>query len=198
MTEQLFEKYFTKHSKDKDYDSIRAGGRASKEYPNKEDGTWWLKHGPLMVDRWVDWRSNSGWEIWRTPEGEPAIELGLMVDMADVPVKMGIDRVMVTPEGDLVVLDIKSGARTPQSDLQLAFYAAGLDLAFGIRPKFGTYWMARTGITSSFIDLDVMPTHKIIDMVKMFDTTRRQGLFTPNFKHCTLCPFTAVCEWRKP
>lgn len=198
MTEQLFEKYFTKYSEGKNPDEIRAGGRASKEYPNKEDGLWWLKHGPLMVDRWIDWRSNSGWEIWRTPEGEPAIELGLMVDMAGVPVKMGIDRVMVTPEGEMVVLDIKSGSRTPQSDLQLAFYAAGLDLAFGIRPSYGTYWMARTGITSSFIDLDSMPTNKIVDMVQMFETTRRAGLFLPNFKHCTLCPFTQVCEWRKP
>ena len=198
MTSNLFEKYFTKYAEGHKPEDIRAGGRATKEYPNKEDGTWWLKHGPLMVDRWVDWRSNSGWQIWNTPDGIPAIELGMMVEMAGVPVKMSIDRVMVTPEGELVVLDIKSGSRTPQSDLQLAFYAAGLDLAYGIRPKFGTYWMARTGIASSFIDLDVMPTYKIVDMVRMFDSTRRQGLFIPNFKHCTICPFTAVCEWRKP
>jgi putative RecB family exonuclease len=198
MTAQLFEKYFSMHAEGHKPEDIRAGGRATKEYPNKEDASWWLKHGPAMVDRWIDWRSNSGWHIWTTPDGQPAIELSLMPEMAGVPVKMGIDRVMVTPDGELVVLDIKSGARTPQSDLQLAFYAAGLELAYGIRPSYGTYWMARTGITSSFIDLNAMPTHKIVDMVKMFDTTRRLGLFTPNFKHCTLCPFTAICEWRKP
>lgn len=198
MTSNLFEKYFTKYSEGKNPDEIRAGGRATKEYPNKEDGAWWLHHGPLMVDRWVDWRNNSGWQIWTTPDGTPAIELGMTVDMAGVPVKMSIDRVMVTPAGEMIILDLKTGSRTPQSDLQLAFYAAGLDLAYGIRPSYGTYWMARTGITSSFVDLDIMPTYKITDMVRMFDTTRRQGLFIPNFKHCTICPFTAVCEWRKP
>lgn len=198
MTEQLFEKYFSKFSEGHKPEDIRAGGRATKEYPNKEDAGWWLKHGPEMVSRWIDWRSNSGWKIWVTPDGKPAIELDLLVDMAGVPVKMGIDRVMVTPEGELVILDIKTGSRTPQSDLQLAFYAAGLDLAYGIRPSYGTYWMARTGITSSTVDLNSMPTEKITTMVKMFDETRRRGLFIPNFKHCTLCTFTAVCEWRKP
>ena len=198
MTNNLFEKYYTSNLGDKDISTIRAGGRSTKEFPNKEDQGWWLQHGPPMVDRWIEWRSNSGWDFWVTPDGQPAIELGLMVDMADVPVKMGIDRVMVTPEGKIVVLDLKSGSRTPQSDLQLAFYAAGLDLVYGIRPSHGTYWMARTGMTGSMISLDSMPTHKIVDMVKMFDTTRRAGLFLPNFKHCTLCSFQAVCEWRKP
>lgn len=197
MTEQLFEKYFTKYSEGLNPEEIRAGGRATKEYPNKEDGIWWAKHGPLMVDRWIDWRTNSGWQIWRAPDGQPAIELTMMPEMAGVPVKMSIDRIMVTPEGELVVLDIKSGARTPQSDLQLAFYAAGLDLTYGVRPRYGTYWMARTGITSTFIDLDIMPTGKIVDMVQMFDATRRAGLFIPNFKHCTICPFVPICEWRK-
>lgn len=198
MIKALFEKHFYKQLEGKDIASMRAGGRATKAYPNKEDQGWWLEHGPDMLQRWVDWRSNCDWTIWVTPDGIPAIELMLMVDMDGVPVKMSIDRVMVTPTGELVVLDLKTGSRTPQSDLQLAFYAAGIDLTYGIRPSLGTYWMARTGITSSPIDLTSMPTNKILNMVKMFDTTRRQGLFIPNFKHCTLCTFTQICEWRKP
>lgn len=172
----------------------KASGRATKKYPNKEDDKWWAENGPQQLESWVQFRKND-WQIYSI-NGQPAIELNLMVNMDGVPVKMAIDRLMVTPEGELIVLDIKSGRTTPEW-LQLAFYAAGLDLVFGLRPKWGTYWMARTGVTTEMVDLDKYPTEVIVDFVKKFDTARKEGIFLPNLSHCSRCGFNNQCKWKE-
>jgi hypothetical protein len=48
----------------------RAGGRATKQYPNKEDESWWMSEGPTMVHNYYNWRlGNPNLDIWRTPQG---------------------------------------------------------------------------------------------------------------------------------
>jgi RecB family exonuclease len=173
----------------------RSAGRATKEYPDKENEKWWIQHGRLMLDSWVSFRTGeNGWTVWTTPEGIPAIELNLSPTIAGVPVQMGIDRIMVTPEGEMVIVDIKTGRYTP-NPLQLAFYAAGIELTFGIRPQYGTYWMARSGTTSPLVSLDFYSTDKIEELVAGFDKARRNELLLPNFSHCKMCGFTTQCKW---
>lgn len=176
----------------------KVSGRATKENPDKENGTWWFLNGREMLDSWVKFRTGAlGWKIWETPTGQPAIEIGLNPTVGDIPVQMGIDRVMVTPAGELVILDLKTGQRTPSSDLQLAFYAWGMSKTFGIRPQYGTYWMARQGITSPLIELDFYTDEMIEDIVTQFDKARRSEVFLPNYSHCKMCGFTQVCKWNK-
>lgn len=175
----------------------KAAGRVSKANPNKEDGVWWTTNGSAMVDSWITWRTGSSkWKIWDI-DGTPAIELSLQPIWNDVPVQMHIDRVMITPDGELVVLDIKTGSRTPSSDLQLAFYAAGMEEILGVRPQYGAYWMARTGGIGELIDLDKTPKSAIIDIVTKFDTARKQEIFLPNFSHCVMCSVVKDCKWKQ-
>ena len=175
----------------------KAAGRATKANPNKEDGNWWTQAGSDMVDSWIAWRNGSHpWVLWEPTPGQPAIELGLTPIWNDVPVQMHIDRVMVNPDGELVVLDIKTGARTPSSDMQLAFYAAGIEEIFGIRPRYGAYWMGRSGAVNELIDLDHLPKEAIIDIVTKFDSARKQELFLPNFSHCVMCSVVDKCKWK--
>lgn len=176
----------------------RAGGRVTKANPNKEDETWWKFEGRNMLDRWVTWRTGAhGWKLWSTPEGIPAVELGFSPVLGGVTVQMHIDRVMVTPDSELVILDLKTGQRTPSSDLQLAFYAVGMEKMLGIRPKYGTYWMARDGMTSPLVDLDFYKTEMIEEMVSDFDKARQAHLFIPNFNNCKMCDLTEQCKWYK-
>jgi hypothetical protein len=176
--------------------SWRAGGRATKEYPNKEDESWWLPNGAEMLKRWAAFREKSGWQLWVTPEGIPAIELGINISLSDVPIKMALDRVMVTPEGELCVLDLKTGSRTPSSDFQLGMYAVGMEVTFGIRPSVGVYWMARDGVTSAMVDLSKWTVERITEIVKQFDTARKKGIFIPNFDHCKMCNITEHCKYQ--
>jgi len=126
-------------------------GRASAEYGGKQNVKWWMDNGPGMVQNWIDWRAANQWAIWETPEGQPAIELELNIVLpGDIPVKMFLDRVMVTPAGQLCVVDIKSG-RTPDTAEQLGLYATALELTYGpmYRPMWGYFWDARKGQHSS-------------------------------------------------
>lgn len=174
----------------------RAAGRATKANPNKEDGVWWQANGSKMVDNWIAFRNGAnGWTMFEH-NGIPAIELAVNPVWNDVPVQMHIDRVMVNPDGELVVLDIKTGARTPSSEMQLAFYAAGMEEVLGIRPRWGAYWMAREGIVSEMIDLDKFPKSYVVDIVTKFDTARKSGIFIPNFSHCVMCNIKDKCKWK--
>lgn len=178
--------------------SWRAGGRATKDYPDKENGDWWAKHGVGMVQNWIDWRDQDhhGLSLWVTPQGIPAIELGLNIELQGVPVKMALDRVMVNPMDELIVVDLKTGKNTPSSSFQLGMYAVGMELTFGVRPKYGTYWAAREGITTELIDLEQWTVERVESIVKMFDNARRAGIFVPNFDHCKMCNFTNVCKYQ--
>lgn len=175
----------------------KAGGRASKAYPNKEDIRWWHDNGPAMVEKWIAWRG-SGFQLWH-PEGyeKPAIELAIDVPAEDFLLRMIIDRVFVNTSGELFVLDIKTGSRTPTSDLQLALYAAGIERMFGVRPSLGAYWMARDGVTSPMVDLDYLPTEKIMSLVSSFDKMRKAGIFLPNLANCHYCSVSQHCDWSK-
>lgn len=127
---------------------IAAGGRKTTQWPDKENERFWLANGPGMVAAWIQWRTlmfNRGWQFYELPDGKPAIEVPVEVEFDDVLVKGYIDRVMVTENGEAIVVDIKSGSRVPASTLQLGIYALGMARNFGVTPAIGGYWMARKG-----------------------------------------------------
>lgn len=117
-------------------------GRASAAYGGKRNLDWWMDNGPGMVQAWIDWRESSGWHLWELPDGSPAVEVELLIELpGGKPIKMFIDRVMVTPAGQIVVLDIKTG-RIPETAEQLGLYAYGLAQEYGPenRPTWGYFW----------------------------------------------------------
>ncbi len=178
-------------------DGWRAGGRATKAFPNKENDDWWLANGPSLVQNWIDWRKGSGWSIFEI-DGRPAIELGFDFEVGgEFAIKMFIDRLMVNEHGELVVVDLKSGSSTPKSALQLALYAYGCEKILGIRPKWGTFWKARDGGTTPLMDLDTLPSEKVEYIVSGFDKLRKSGIFIPNLDECGWCGFKDICEWSK-
>ena len=159
----------------------KATGRASKANPNKEDEAFWRTNGPVFVNNWVTWLERTGWNVWLTPEGVPAIEVGLNPIFGGIPIKQYVDRVMVTPDGELVVVDLKSGTRVPESS-QLGHYACGLEQQFGPagRPQYGVYWMARQAGTSEIFNLDPYTQERV---AFEYSTARRgmeAGIFLPN------------------
>lgn len=131
-------------------------GKAAVKYGGKRNFEWWMDNGPLMVQRWIDWRrDNPDWHIWEDPDGVPAIELKLSYTLPNGIVVLGyIDRVMVTPAGQLAPVDIKTG-RSPETAEQLGGYRVGMLLTFGemFAPDWGYWWDAAKGQHSSPLDL---------------------------------------------
>lgn len=175
-------------------EDIRAGGKATKARPHKEDELWWLANGPSMVQRWINWRESSDWEIWTTPDGKPAIELALTPTWAGVPVKMFLDRVFVLPTSVLVLTDLKSGARSPSSELQLSWYAAGVLSTYGIEIKYGSYWDARSGDMSPIKPLARINQPLIEYWLSKFLQAKASGIYLPQLSHlCRACGVNKYC-----
>lgn len=181
---------------DIDLSTARVGGRSTKAFPNKEDVSFWNSYGPMWVEGYINWRkANPNWKIWETPQKVKAIELGLNPVVADVMVKMIIDRVFEV-DGELVIVDLKTSQNTPASALQLGFYRMGMELTFGVAPKWGTYYMSRANNVSEFVDLESYTLDKMEYMIKQFDKARKDGIFLPNTNNCQyMCGLTQYCQF---
>ena len=131
-------------------------GRAPAPY-GKKNQAWWEDNVHTLVDNWVKWRlEHRDWEIWETPDGKPAIEWEFNITLpGDILVKGLVDRVFVTPVGELVVLDLKTGARMPETAEQLGLYATALEVTYGpqYRASWGYWWDATKGAHSQPFDL---------------------------------------------
>jgi len=178
-----------------DIANLRQSVRTTKANPDGENATWWFENGKKFLQSWVNWRANSGWEIWQTPQGVPAIELLLEIETGGINIKGAVDRVFVTPQNEIIVVDLKTGLRTPQSDLQLQVYACMLERATGVRPHYGVYWMARQGGTSTPTKLDKFTLQKLDEMVALFQKARENNLYLPNFESCKMCSVQEYCYW---
>ena len=197
MTNELWAKAWAKETKDLDFANARVAGRATKANPNKEDATWWNEQGPVWVDQYIQWRkNNTNWKIWKTPQGAKAIELELNPIIADVPVKMVIDRVFEV-DGELVIVDLKTSTRRPTSDLQLGFYKVGLEQMLGVTVNRGNYWMSRDAGTGEMIDLSRYTLDMLEYLVSGFEKARRAGIFLPNLSSCSYCGLTEHCTFTK-
>lgn len=159
-----------------------AGGRKSKEWPDKESEPWWRKHGPMFVSGWRGWLNRSGYVIYLPPGGEPAIEVSYRVDIGGFPAVGYIDRVMQAPDGQLMIVDLKSG-REPHGIDQLRDYSLALHRSVdwtGPTPQWGSYYMARdAGCT---IPVPLGPSDGVVrDRVyAMAITGIKAGVFLPN------------------
>jgi hypothetical protein len=149
------------------------------------------------VDNYISWRkSNTNWKIWKTPQGARAIEIELNPVIADVPVKMVIDRVFEV-DGELIIVDLKTSARRPISDLQLGFYKVGLEMMLGVKVNQGNYWMSRDSGTGEMIDLSRYTVDMLEYLVSGFDKARKAGIFLPNLSSCSFCGLTEHCTFTK-
>lgn len=196
MSQVLWDKAWAESKGDIDLTNARVGGRATKANPNKEDEKFWQTTGPMWVENYIAWRkANPNWKIWTTPQGEPAVELGLTPIVAGVPIKMFIDRVFEV-DGQLVIVDLKTSQQVPTSTLQLGFYKLGLEQTFGVEVNWGNYYMSRGSNTVEMVDLSQYTYDKMEYLVEGFDKARKAGVFLPNTNNCQYrCGLTAHCQF---
>lgn len=173
-----------------------AGKGKVKSRPNGEDEVWWRVNGPKMVQRWMDWRKQSGWKIWTTPDGTPAIELPIETSIPghDNELWMVIDRVFQHPSGALIIIDLKTGARSPESDLQLGVYRYGLQHEYGVDADLGAYWMAREGQLTDLFGLQRYQPHLLEAWFQTLITAKASNIFLPHVTfRCRACPVRDYC-----
>lgn len=178
-------------------------GRASRQWPDKEGEEFWLEQGPLMLERYAEWRREFAIPIWTTPDGEPAIELDITTDSlstvkgapADLPaLRAIIDRIFVDPDtGELIIVDLKTGKVMPKR--QLGFYKVAVEMRYpGIHITKGAWWKARDAAMTDLVDLSYWTPAKVVEIVAAYEAHRKSHLWppAPNMM-CSSCPVRRYC-----
>ena len=182
---------------DTDPKKIRAGGRSSKEWPDRENDKWWEHHLPKMVEAYrtkMRQMLADGWLLWEPVPEQPAIELPFSFTIEDVLFKGAIDRVFINPDGELVVVDIKTGSRQPEASMLLGVYSVAIEKIFGVKPILGQYYMARKAELTDQVSL----LHYNQDMLyRIFNTAKRmieEEIFLPHVSSlCNACGVREYC-----
>lgn len=180
-----------------DFTRWRKAGRVTKETPEKEDLAFWRKHGEDWCVAYAHFMRGSGWAIWTTPEGEPAIELNLSVQDGDVIVRMTIDRILITPYGELMIRDLKSGSRQPDNTRQLETYALGVRRTYGEGSFWGDYFMLRKGTPTPPVPLGENADLPLLSQYQVANKIREQGLYLASPSGmCNSCGVARGCAAR--
>jgi hypothetical protein len=171
----------------------RVGGRRTKANPDGEDLNFWQSEGLRQAEVYKEWLETSGWQIYVLPDGRPAIEWDAEVSFGGSPVRLVIDCVY-TNGSDLVVVDYKTGSRTPYGVEQLALYACAIERAFDSRPKWGAFYMSRKGQLGDLVDLTPWGTDYFDYMFESMNAQMATGFFAPTVgEHCGWCSFSNHC-----
>jgi hypothetical protein len=170
---------------------------------------WWRVNGVDMLKRYVGYwapKRAEGWKICTMPDGRPALELELSLDVDGRRFDVIIDQVWQKPDGSLFIPDLKSGKSTPASTSQLGGAAWALIhggwLGDTLAPISGGFYMARQG-SHDLEAADLLSAHPWEEMrhkVRSFFAMRNAGAYLPRVSNfgggCSSCGFKAICPAR--
>lgn len=129
-------------------DRFTTFGRKTKERPNKEDFLVWRDEiGPDLVEKYVAWAGNHDLTIAQDlpidSNGKTfGVEYELKFHIGQVEELGYADRVVYDVDGNIGVVDIKTGRE--RKTTQLPLYLIALQKK-GIPAVWGAYYLARTG-----------------------------------------------------
>lgn len=189
---------------------IRSVEEQSEETPNFD---YWFGSGPYSGPEDIERRFKLGEQqvkdlaayceahpderIWTTPEGEKAIELGFEQELGGVLVKGFIDQVIEHPKLGLLVRDLKTGAK-PGDIFQLATYAEVVRLRYGETPRYGDYFMGRTGNPTKPIEITEEARKDVHERFRELRKLIDAGEFPakPSKNQCKMCSVATSCEFK--
>lgn len=170
-----------------------SGGTKTREL---EDIAWWETQGFLMVDRWLAWQEREQAKVWKTPDGRLAIELDIVADLGrNVIAKSVVDRVMVSADGSLGIVDLKSGNSAPDSPLQIAIAKVAVEAKYDLAGavKWGLFFKARQH-KQYVIDLKRWTIPLVRNILLEYAKLRPVQAFPPRLgRHCNWCGVHDYC-----
>lgn len=189
-----------------DVSKWRTAGK-KKANPDGEDYLTWMDIGPQFVLNYIAWRNESDLVLWDgaivgfdpgTGEVEtfgPAVELPLEFEIFGWKMRGSVDRVFQRPDGSLEVVDLKTGSRMPDNNLQLGTYAVGMEVQYGERPGFGRFFNLRQNKLSPPNDLAKYTLDSIGQMGVQFKEGIKNKVFLPHETNlCNYCPVNTGCS----
>jgi CRISPR/Cas system-associated exonuclease Cas4 (RecB family) len=193
---QLFTTGFERAVEESGEHLLKTTGRKSKQWPNARDKSYYLSEGPLWVEAYVNFRrKNHQYQVLKIND-KPAIELDFQVKIPNTPAELRgfIDRVFVSPDGEILICDLKTGTSPQVSSLQLATYAYGLHHAYGVTATKGVYYSAPEGKFSDTYDLAQFPFDYVERIVReAYDRVQADHLMPVPAFRCNFCGVKDAC-----
>jgi hypothetical protein len=159
----------------------------------REGVAWWSKNGPLMVERFIEWKRTTGAALDVVDLG---VEHRFEVELGGVPTVAIPDCLVIDEHGQLNILDWKSGRRSPSGSLQLGVYRAAVLAGWGMDAVWGHYYLTRKAVLLPY-DLTRWTPEHIGELFADFDARERAGEYPPKpGDACRFCPATrSHCEF---
>jgi putative RecB family exonuclease len=160
----------------------------------------WRRQGLQFVQSYIDWRERSPWELWTTPDGEPAIELDISGRLpgCEVEVKAFLDRIFWDPVFKKHhILDLKSGKRPPKNADQFGTYKALVKVKYGLDVDSGVPFMNRKGTLGKPYDLTEFTVEAVGETFGeawiQVQEYLRTGSWPANTGDCFICDVQSSC-----
>lgn len=158
----------------------------------------WRAMGPDLVQSYIDWRQRSPWELWTTPDGEPAIELDISGRLpgCEPEIKAYLDRIFWDPVfKKLWILDLKSGKRAPTTPDQFGVYAALVKVKYDVQVDWGVAFLNRKGGLGKPFDLTAHTPEFVGAVFSETWDEIKSGSFPANgFPNgCFICDVQSAC-----
>jgi putative RecB family exonuclease len=175
----------------------------SGEVNGEDDIPRRLALGLAQVGAYIDYyRVNPDQKPWATPEGEPAIEHRLEVDLGGVRVVAVIDMILSHPKYGVIVRDNKISA-PPAGSHQLCVYAVVANEVYGTAIDLGDYWIGKRGKPGRIRHLagrggEQCTSDYLGGQFAKLDENIKAGNFPPNPSRstCRSCSVNAHCSFR--
>lgn len=159
----------------------------------REHIDWWMREGPNMVERFIEWRATKGRDLVVIDGG---VENRFEVELGGVPTVAIPDALVIDEHGQLNILDWKSGRRPPSGSLQLGVYRAAVLAGWGTDAVWGHFYLTRKAVLIPH-DLSVWTPEHIGGLFADFDAREKAGQYDPKpGDACKFCVATREhCEF---
>ncbi|WP_158516402.1 PD-(D/E)XK nuclease family protein [Kitasatospora sp. MBT66] len=149
-----------------------------------------------QVDFYISDALSAEWAIWETPDYDPAIELPFAIDLDGVEVIGYIDQIREWPDGSLEIVDVKTGSKTPDWDLQLGMYRLAIIEAYELAgPVSGSFFMLKDGKYVPAKNLEAYTRDRLTAWFKSLDRGVESQVYLPNpGSQCRICSVWKYCS----
>ncbi len=176
--------------KEPDTDRWLAAGR----YTGGEDIERRYVLGMEQTRAYVEWSQANGPDIWKTPDGETALELYFLVELGGVQVRGYIDQ-LVTVKNTVRPRDLKTGST--KSKFQLQTYGIAVRELYGVEVNDADWYLAKDGRLSRPVKLDQVSADELGERYADMDAGVKRGDFPANPGYdCNFCDVSHACFFR--
>ncbi|MGW5773094.1 RecB family exonuclease [Streptomyces longwoodensis] len=147
--------------------------------------------GQQQTAYYVNWAKENGPSIWKTPEGEPALELYFLVELGGITVRGYIDQ-LVTVKDAVRPRDLKTGST--KSRFQLQTYGIAVRELYGVEVNDADWYLAKDGRLSRPVKLDQVTADELGERYAAMDAGVKAGDFpaSPGYD-CNFCDVAHAC-----